>query len=69
VGELADELEMLDRDDAIHAIVLTGAGERALSNEDQQEGMAAFMAKRPAVHVQASSDWEPEHGECAWNGG
>jgi enoyl-CoA hydratase len=31
VGELADELETLDRDDAIHAIVLTGAGERAFA--------------------------------------
>ncbi len=31
VGELADEMEALDRDDAIRAIVLTGAGERAFA--------------------------------------
>ena len=31
VGQLADHLETLDRDDAIHAIVLTGAGERAFA--------------------------------------
>ncbi|HEX8997842.1 MAG TPA: enoyl-CoA hydratase-related protein [Ktedonobacterales bacterium] len=31
VAELAGELETLDRDDAIHAIVLTGAGERAFA--------------------------------------
>lgn len=31
IGELADELTTLDHDDAIHAIVLTGAGERAFA--------------------------------------
>ncbi len=31
VGQLADQLEALDHDDAIHAIVLTGAGERAFA--------------------------------------
>lgn len=31
LGELADALEMLDRDSAVHCIVLTGAGEKAFS--------------------------------------
>ncbi|MGH2501084.1 MAG: enoyl-CoA hydratase-related protein, partial [Ktedonobacterales bacterium] len=31
IGELADALAVLDHDDAIHAIVLTGAGERAFA--------------------------------------
>ena len=31
VAELADELEKLDADDAIHCIVLTGAGDRAFA--------------------------------------
>ena len=31
VGQLADHLETLDRDDTVHAIVLTGAGERAFA--------------------------------------
>lgn len=31
VGELADALEMFDRDEAIHCIVLTGAGEKAFA--------------------------------------
>ena len=33
IAELADELETLDADDAIHCIVLTGAGERAFAFE------------------------------------
>ncbi len=31
IAELADELEKLDADDAIHCIVLTGAGDRAFA--------------------------------------
>src|SRR5215469_2845256 len=31
IGELATEMETLDRDDSIHCLILTGAGERAFA--------------------------------------
>ncbi|HEX8726972.1 MAG TPA: enoyl-CoA hydratase-related protein, partial [Ktedonobacterales bacterium] len=49
IGELADELAALDHDDAIHAIVLTGAGERAFAAGADIAEMSGATAAQMAL--------------------
>ncbi len=49
VAELAHELETLDRDDTIHAIVLTGAGERAFAAGADIAEMSTASAAQMAL--------------------
>jgi enoyl-CoA hydratase/carnithine racemase len=51
IGELASEMETLDRDDSIHCLILTGAGERAFAAgadiAEMAEKTSAQMAYGP----------------------
>ncbi len=49
ISELADELAALDHDDAIHAIVLTGAGERAFAAGADIAEMSGASAAQMAL--------------------
>lgn len=49
ISELADELATLDHDDAIHAIVLTGAGERAFAAGADIAEMSGASAAQMAL--------------------
>ncbi|HEX8731428.1 MAG TPA: enoyl-CoA hydratase-related protein, partial [Ktedonobacterales bacterium] len=49
IGELADKLAALDHDDAIHAIVLTGAGERAFAAGADIAEMSGATAAQMAL--------------------
>lgn len=49
VAELADEMEALDRDDAIHCLVLTGAGERAFAAGADIAEMSTATAAQMAL--------------------
>ncbi|HEU0026844.1 MAG TPA: enoyl-CoA hydratase-related protein [Ktedonobacterales bacterium] len=49
INELAEKLEALDRDDAIHCIVLTGAGERAFAAGADIAEMANASAAQMAL--------------------